>query len=251
MVHDFSLVFDTENPLWNNVLEIFKRNESFEKKKTPGRALHHKYPRSFSKLLNEEVDNDSNNLISLPLADHFMIHYYYYKLAKEHFKARMALAFSYMMNCKFEELSEISPDIALTISKEYEKTERELLKETGKARIGSKRNEKTIAKMKEAWVKRKESGYTYVHSEKKKQKQSKALKGIKKTEEHCKHISEGRKGMKFTEEHCKNQQKSRNKTMANMSEKERKEKFGKGMRGKQGKNKGKHWKIVNEKRVWY
>ena len=75
MVHDFSLVFDTENPLWKNVLEIFKRNESYPKKCVKGRSLHHKFPRSFSKLLNEDVDNDSDNLVSLPLADHFMIHY--------------------------------------------------------------------------------------------------------------------------------------------------------------------------------
>ena len=52
MVHDFSLVFDTENPLWNNVLEIFKRNESYPKKCVKGRSLHHKFPRAISKYLN-------------------------------------------------------------------------------------------------------------------------------------------------------------------------------------------------------
>ena len=213
MVHDFSLVFDTENPLWKNVLEIFKRNESYPKKCVKGRSLHHKFPRSFSKLLNEDVDNDSDNLVSLSLADHFMIHYYYYKLGKNQYKAKMALAFTYMLNCHFEELSNISPEIAEQLSKEYKLNETEILKEIGKNHIGSKRNEETIAKMKEAWVKRKESGYTYVPTEEAKQKQSEALKGIKKSEEHCKHISEGRKGIKFTEEHCKNQQESRIKTI--------------------------------------
>ena len=232
MVHDFSLIFDTENPLWKNVLEIFKRNESYPKKCVKGRSLHHKFPRSFSKLLNEDVDNDSDNLVSLPLADHFMIHYYYYKLGKNQYKAKMALAFTYMLNCNFEELSSISPEIAEQLSKEYELNETEILKEIGKNHIGSKRNEETIVKMKEAWVKRKESGYIYVPTEEAKRKQSEALKGIKKSEEHCKHISEGRKGIKFTEEHCKNQQESRNNTISNMSEEERKEKFGKSMRGK-------------------
>ena len=232
MVHDFSLVFDTENPMWNNVLEIFERNESYPKKCVKGRSLHHKFPRSFSKLLNEDVDNDSDNLVSLPLADHFMIHYYYYKLGKNQYKAKMALAFTYMLNCNFEELSSISPEIAEQLSKEYELNETEILKEIGKNHIGSKRNEETIVKMKEALVKRKESGYIYVPTEEAKRKQSEALKGIKKSEEHCKHISEGRKGIKFTEEHCKNQQESRNNTISNMSEEERKEKFGKSMRGK-------------------
>lgn len=232
MIHDFSKVFDTDNPEWLKVLEIFERNECFDKKKTPGRALHHKFPRSFSKLLNEDVDNDLDNIVSLPLEDHFMVHYYYYRLAKEQFKARMALAFTYMMNCKFEELSQISPDIAEKLSKEYAENESEILKETGKARIGSKRTDETIENMKAAWVKRKENGLNYIPTEETKQKQSQALLGRKKSAEHCKHISEARTGMKFTKEHCINQQESRNKTLAEMTEDERKEKFGKAMRGK-------------------
>ena len=98
MIHDFSKVFDTDNPEWLKVLEIFERNECFDKKKTPGRALHHKFPKSFSKMLNEEIDNDPDNLISLEYKDHFLLHYYYYRLAKEGgYKQRMALAFKYMV----------------------------------------------------------------------------------------------------------------------------------------------------------
>lgn len=121
MVHDFSLVFDTENPFWNNVLEIFKRNESFEKKKTPGRALHHKYPRAFSRMLNESEDNDSDNLISLSFQDHFMIHYYYYTLAKEKFKSRMALAFKLMADIEVGSIKEISSiEIAEKVAKAHQ-----------------------------------------------------------------------------------------------------------------------------------
>ena len=98
MIHDFSKVFDTDNPEWQKVLEIFERNECFDKKKTPGRALHHKFPKSFSKMLNEEIDNEPDNLISLEYKDHFLLHYYYYRLAKEGgCKQRMALAFKYMV----------------------------------------------------------------------------------------------------------------------------------------------------------
>ena len=294
MIHDFSKVFDTDNPEWLKVLEIFERNECFDKKKTPGRALHHKFPRSFSKLINEDVDNDLDNIVSLPLEDHFMIHYYYYRLAKEQFKARMALAFTYMMNCKFEELSQISPDIAEKLSKEYAENESEILKETGKARIGSKRTDETIENMKAAWVKRKENGLEKPLTKEHKEKISSSMKGIKRSEETRKKISEARKRIGFSEEHRQHikEAKARN----GLSE-ETKYKMGSGMRGKhpvfseehnrkiseakmghttsdearkkmsdakKGKKlkpetiekmkqirKGKHWKIVDGKRIWY
>ena len=248
MTHDFSKVFDTDNPEWLKVLEIFERNECFDKKKTPGRALHHKFPRSFSKLINEDVDNDLDNIVSLPLEDHFMIHYYYYRLAKEQFKARMALAFTYMMNCKFEELNQISPDVAEKLSKEYAENESEILKETGKARIGSKRTDETIENMKAAWVKRKKNGPEKPHTEEHKQKISNSMKGIKRSEETRKKISEARKQMGFSEEHLQHIKEAKANKIYTDEERYR---MGNGMRGKQGKNKGKHWKMVNGKRVWF
>ena len=83
MQHDFSLVFETDNEYWQKVLDIFERNEKYEKKIVSNRNLHHKFPRSFSKKLGEEVDNDKDNLISLSLADHFLVHYYYYLLKND------------------------------------------------------------------------------------------------------------------------------------------------------------------------
>lgn len=243
MKHDFSQVFDTENPLWGDVLEIFEKNERFERKKTPGRALHHKFPRSFSKLLNEDIDNDFDNLISLSLADHFMIHYYYYKLAKEQFKARMALAFSYMMNCKFEKLCQISPDIALTLSKEYEKTENELLKETGKARIGSKRSEETIKNMKAAWVRRKENGPEKPHTEEEKQKISNSLKGIKRSPETRAKMSTAKKGLIKTEEHLQHIREAKARNGLN---EETRYRMGSGMRGKHPIFSEEHKKHISE-----
>lgn len=121
MDHDFSLVFDTENEMWNNVLEIFKGNESYPKKRVRGRALHHKYPRAFSRILNESEDNDEDNLISLSFQDHFMIHYYYYTLAKEKFKSRMALAFKLMADMEVGSIKEItSIEMAEKIAKVHQ-----------------------------------------------------------------------------------------------------------------------------------
>lgn len=117
MIHDFNIVFDTDNELWQRVLEIFNNNEKYPKKIVSGRNLHHKFPRSFSKKLGEAVDNDKDNLISLSLSDHFLVHYYYYKLARTGFKQPMAMAFSLMAK---KQLKYISPETAESMAKDYE-----------------------------------------------------------------------------------------------------------------------------------
>ena len=116
MEHDFSLVFETENPLWQRVLSIFEKNEKYDKKIVKNRNLHHKWPRSFSKMLGEKVDNDKDNLISLSLADHFLIHYYYYLLAKKGFRQRMATAFTFMAK---KSLKYITSETAEAMAKDY------------------------------------------------------------------------------------------------------------------------------------
>ena len=120
MQHDYSLVFETDNEYWTRVLEIFEKNEKYPKKKVSNRNLHHKFPRSFSKMLGEPVDNDSDNLISLSLADHFLVHYYYYLLAKKGFRQRMATAFTFMAKkC----LKFMTPDTAERMAKDYEEAQ--------------------------------------------------------------------------------------------------------------------------------
>lgn len=116
MNHDYSICFETSNELWKRVLEIFEINEKYEKKIVKNRNLHHKWPRSFSKLLGENVDNDKDNLISLSLADHFLIHYYYYLLAKKGFRQRMAVAFTFMAK---KALKYITPETAEAMAKDY------------------------------------------------------------------------------------------------------------------------------------
>ena len=117
MSHDFSIVFDTENPLWNRVIEIFEKNEKYEKKVVSNRNLHHKFPRSFSKKLGEPIDNDKDNLISLSLAEHFLVHYYYYLLARKGYRQSMATAFTFMAKkC----LKYMTPETAEAMAKDYE-----------------------------------------------------------------------------------------------------------------------------------
>lgn len=117
MTHDYSLVFDTDNPLWQKVLEIYEINEKYPKKVVSKRNLHHKFPRSFSKNLGEEVDNDKDNLVSLSLSDHFLVHYYYYKLAKKGFRQSMATAFILMAK---KGIKYMTPETAESMANDYD-----------------------------------------------------------------------------------------------------------------------------------
>lgn len=116
MQHDFSIVFDTDNPLWQRVLDIFAKNEKYEKKVVSNRNLHHKFPRSFSKKMGEPIDNDKDNLISLSLAEHFLVHYYYYLLARKGYRQSMATAFTFMAK---KGLKYMTPETAEAIAKDY------------------------------------------------------------------------------------------------------------------------------------
>lgn len=151
MEHDFSKVFDTDNPLWQEVLAIFNANENFPKKKgcKDGRSLHHKFPKCFSKLLGEAIDNDLDNLISLAVRDHFMVHYYYYVLAKPVFKSPMALTFRLMVDDKARYITEMSEDQAKSIATAYETAFLESVEYnsiTSKGRPVSEEQRKKIAK---------------------------------------------------------------------------------------------------------
>lgn len=167
MIHDFSICFDTENPLWQRVLEIFEKNEKYEKKIVKNRNLHHKYPRSFSKKLGQPVDNDKDNLISLTPTDHFLVHYYYYKIAKKGYRASMALAFRFMARDK---MKTISPETAEAIAKDFEKAKNEYkATEETRKKISEKLKGKSKPNLSKALLGK-------PHSEETKKKQSESIK---------------------------------------------------------------------------
>lgn len=184
MTHDFSIVFETENPLWKRVLEIFEKNEKYEKKIIKNRNLHHKFPRSFSKIFGEPIDNDKDNLISLTPSDHFLVHYYYYKLAKKGYRASMALAFRLMARDK---MKTISPETAEAIAKDFEiaKNEYKPTEETLK-KISEKLKGKPKPKVSKALLGKH-------HSEETKKKMSVSAKKAA-TPELCQLRSETQKG---------------------------------------------------------
>lgn len=188
MEHDFSLVFETENPLWQRVLSIFEKNEKYDKKVVKNRNLHHKFPRSFSKLLGENVDNDKDNLISLSLADHFLVHYYYYLLAKKGFRQRMALAFTFMAK---KSLKYVTPETAEAMAKDYAEA-KAISEQTRGEAISRKLKGRTLS---EEVKKRISIGHVgHKHSSETKKKQSESAKNAA-TPELCKLRSETRKGV--------------------------------------------------------
>ena len=96
MQHEWGKYFDTESDYWEKIQEIYKENDNYPKVVVKDRNLHHKFPRSFSKKDGTAIDNDKDNLVSLPLASHFLVHYYLWKCAKTGYRQLMALAFQYM-----------------------------------------------------------------------------------------------------------------------------------------------------------
>ncbi len=161
MTHNYNTVFETDNPYWQRVLDIFAKNAHYEKKVVSGRNLHHKFPRSFSRILSEPVDNDKDNLVSLSLADHFLVHYYYYLLARKGFRQSMSTAFILMAK---KSLKYITPETAEVMAKDYDDMKKYM---------------------------------SHAHTEETRRKISKAMKGKKLapySEEHRRHMSESMKG---------------------------------------------------------
>jgi len=192
MQHNFDLVFDINSSYWQKVLDIFNKNESFPKKVVKGRNLHHRFPKSFSKKLNEAIDNDEDNLISLSEADHFLIHYYYYKCARKGYRASMALAFRMMAR---KALKYVNDEIIELLAKEYENA-RKYISDSMKCR-DYHHSEETRRRISKA-NKGKNKGFH--HSEESKRKISESNKGRVFTEEARRKMSESRKGIVLSEE---------------------------------------------------
>ena len=143
MNHKWENYFDTESEYWKKIQKIYEENESFPKKVVKDRNLHHKFPRSFSKKDGTEIDNDNDNLVSLSLADHFLVHYYIWKCCKKGYRGMMALAFQYMRK---KLIKYASDDTIEALAKDYEN----IMKEAAEANKGKHRSEEYKKKVSEA-----------------------------------------------------------------------------------------------------
>lgn len=96
MKHNWENYFDISSEYWKKVEKIYEESEPFPKIVVKERNLHHKFPRSFSKKDGVDIDNDEDNLVSLSISDHFLVHYYLWKCSKKGYRGMMALAFNFM-----------------------------------------------------------------------------------------------------------------------------------------------------------
>lgn len=221
--HNWEKYLDTTSEYWNKLQELYKANEHYPKKVVKGRNLHHKFLKSFSRAEGTEVDNDLDNLVSLGLGDHFLAHWLLWKCTNTGWKRYTSRACHFMFK---KSLKFLSYEAVSIIAKEWNKLEKDCTC-----------SEETKRKISEA-NKGKKLG---PRSEEIKRKIAKAMKGKKKSplsEEQKRKLSEANKG-----------QKAWNKGQP-LSE-EIKRKISESKKGKTTKLKGKHWKLVNGKRVYY
>ena len=218
MNHKWENYFDTESEYWKKIQKIYEENESFPKVVVKNRNLHHKFPRSFSKKDGVDVDNDEDNLVSLSLADHFRVHYYLWKCSKKGYRGLMAQAFTFMRK---KMVVYATDETIEQLAKDYENAMKDAAEVKSKAHKGKKRSEETRKKI------------------------SESMKGHQVSEEYKKKLSEAKKGKKFSEEHKKKLSES---MKGHQVSSETRNKIAE---SKKGKYKGKHWKLVDGKRVWY
>lgn len=256
-MRDISKYVDTESPLYDKLLRLYDENKDFPLENTKGRNVHHIVLRSWSRIDGEETDNTEENLVSLTAADHILAHFYIWKISKSpyrrsaasawHFMSRNLIKFGIDENTIICLIDKYNEEIKLcyeeyrkhmsemnkgkTVSEETRKKISEANKGNSKA-LGHKFSEEAKKKISEA-LKGKNKGK--VLSEESKKKISGTLKGRTVSEETRKKMSEVRKGKPSPNKGKK------------MSEDQKK----KMSEAHKGILKGKHWKLVDEKRVWY
>lgn len=225
MEHNWDKYFDTTSECWQKLQALYAANEHHQKKIVKGRNLHHKFLRSWSKKDKELQDDDDDNLVSLSEGDHFLAHFYIWKSANKGYRASAALAVRFMYRKSFKY---ITAEIAEDIAKVWESKE-------------------------------------YAHSEETKRKQAKAHKGKYHSEETKKKLSDlnkgntphnkGKSGQFHHSDETKRKLSAAKKDKPSNSKgkhwklsEETKKKISKVSKGRL---KGKHWMLVDGKRVWY
>lgn len=174
MNHKWENYFDTESEYWKKIQKIYEENDNYPKVVVKNRNLHHKFPRSFSKKDGTEIDNDEDNLVSLSLADHFIVHYYLWKCAKKGYRGMMAKAFVFMRK---KAVAYATDETIEQIAKDYEASMKDAAEVLSKAFRGKHHSKETKNKMSEMKKRENNPMYGKQHSDETKKKMSKALKG--------------------------------------------------------------------------
>lgn len=201
MEHKWEEYFDVSSEYWKKIQNIYNDSDHFPKKVIKNRNLHHKFPRSFSKKDGTEIDNDEDNLVSLSLSDHFLVHYYLWKCCnKKGYRCMMARAFQFMRKkaiiyASDDTIEALAKDYAEIMKEAHKVSEETKLKisETNKGRLFSEETKQKISKANKGhigWNKGKK------HSEETKKKISESHKKENLSKEYRKKLSETKKGEK-------------------------------------------------------
>lgn len=251
MQHCWDKYFDTKSEYWEKAQKIYKENDNYPKIVVPGRNLHHKFPRSFSKKDGFDIDNDDDNLVSLSLSDHFLVHYYIWKCSLKGYRRLMAVAFRFMRK---KAITYASDDTIEALAKDYAEMMKDVAdvyksaeyrKKLSDAQKGKRRSKETKNKISEA-----RKGISFSEETKRKisKNVSKEMKDLKQKEKHMKGLNAWHKEVKGA--------KWWNNGVTNKMSKECP---GDGWvpgvlqskRGSGSSHKGKHWKLVEGKRIYY
>ena len=215
MEHNWENYFDISSEYWKKLKRVYEENESFPKKVVKDRNLHHKFPKSFSKKDGAEIDNDEDNLVSLSLADHFMVHFYLWKSALKGYRGLMAKAFVFMRK---KAVVYATDETIEQLAKDYEEAMKEAARASSEANKGKHTGEDNPM-------------YGKHHTKEARNKMSKANKGKKLSEETKKKMSEAHKGKQVGENNPMYGKKHSDAAKKKMSEK---------AKGKPSNMKGKH-----------
>lgn len=230
MEHDWNKYFDTTSEYWTKLQGLYAANDNYPKVVVKDRNLHHKFLRSFSKAEGTEVDNDRDNLVSLGLGDHFLAHWLLWKCSNTGWKRYTSRACHFMFKKSFKYLTY---EAAAIIAEEWNDVKKDctLSEETREKMKGRTpwNKGKKLGPMSEETRKKMSAAKKGKLSEETKRKMSKAKKerpgsnkGKTLSEEHKAKIAASMRGHKCSEE-----------TKAKMAD----------------ARKGKHWKLVDGKRI--
>lgn len=202
MQHNWDLYFDTTSEYWERLQKIYEENDRYPKVVMSDRNLHHKFMKSFSRLEGTEIDNDKDNLVSLSMGDHLLVHWLLWKCTKKGYKTRTANAVRLM----------------------YRKSLNYLTLET-------------VEMIAKDWV---EINHRKM-SEESKQKNRASHLGKKFTEEHKNNISKGLKGKPKSEKHKQHLSGKNNGMYGKHHTEETKRKYSEDRKGRKAWNKGLHY----------
>lgn len=199
-----------DNEYLDKMLELVERNKYLpvDKKSAKGRQIHHILPRLYFRKNKLEVDNSDSNLISLSLGEHFLIHYYLWRCAKDEYKGKCACAVHFMIASHKKDIFHgftKDESAAIIFANALDETYGDYVEEMAKLHRGKPKSEKVKQLLSERMMGNKINVGRPCSEETRQKIREKAVlrPGRKKTEEEKAKISQSMKKLQFTEEHKK------------------------------------------------